>query len=206
MLNTLLYFISSIDGVCIRREKKDRNNEKDRLKKSRDDTTEDDHNWQRYGSGRGNRKMGSGQRPDFRHDSMVDRVAHDHDRWIGNQTRDRFVMDHKRDRFQDYQRPAYHRDRDHSRPDKRYVINLDYSQCLLYFIYFRSPSGKDDWRNYPPRVGREGPQMNPRQLYGGHYGPGFPASSPMYPPGEQQFMRDWRPERDYRRDYDRRQP
>ncbi|KRT86668.1 helicase [Oryctes borbonicus] len=172
-----------------KRDKKDRNMDKDRAKKSRDDIVEDDHNWQRYGSGgRGNRKLGAGQRPDFRHDPMMDRITHDHDRWLGNQPRDRFGMDHKRDRFQDYQRPpAYHRERDHPRPDKR------------------SPSGKDDWRNYPPRVGRDGPQMNPRQLYGNHYGSGFPAPAPMYPPGEP-FMREWRPERDYRRDYDRRQP
>ncbi|KAK9723155.1 protein of unknown function (DUF4208) [Popillia japonica] len=170
-----------------KRDKKDRNMEKDRPKKSRDDNMEDDHNWQRYGSSRGNRKLGAGQRPDFRHDPIMDRIGHgEHDRWLGNQARDRFGMDHKRDRFQDYQRPpAYHRERDHPRPDKR------------------SPSGKDDWRNYPPRVARDVPQMNPRQLYG-HYGPGFPAPAPMYPPGDQ-FMREWRPERDYRRDYDRRQ-
>lgn len=95
--------------------------EKDRPKKSRDDNMEDDHNWQRYGSSRGNRKLGAGQRPDFRHDPIMDRIGHgEHDRWLGNQARDRFGMDHKRDRFQDYQRPpAYHRERDHPRPDKR---------------------------------------------------------------------------------------
>ncbi|XP_022915044.1 chromodomain-helicase-DNA-binding protein 1 [Onthophagus taurus] len=170
-------------------EKKDRNGEKERQKKPREDgNAEDDHNWRYNQTNRQSRKPTLPPR-DFRHDQLPP----DHDRWGGGvgQSRDRFPPDHKRDRFSDYQRgPGYHRERDHNRPDKR------------------SPSGKDDWRNYP-RINRDvmPPQLNPRQqqLYGNHY-PG-PAYSPMYQPAPgDPFMRDWRQERDYRREYDRRQP
>ncbi|XP_044766089.1 chromodomain-helicase-DNA-binding protein 1 [Coccinella septempunctata] len=137
----------------------------------------------------------SGSKSGYRHE-QGDRSNYtpEHDRWSGGsgsgQGRDgRFSGDHKRDRF-DYQRTGYHRDREY-RGDKR--------------------SG-EEWRQYPrgregmPSYGTPGrPPMYPAH-FPGNFGP------PMYPP-EPQFPRDsryspgeWRPsERDYRREYDRRQ-
>lgn len=123
------------------------------------------------------------------------------DRWSSGQPRERFNVDHKRDRFDNYQRQpgsssgaGYHRERDRNHR----VLNK---------------------RRFHP-----GPTNY------GHYGPPF-GSPPVYPPGEIQphFQRerfpgaplgvggpvgpgsgfpDWRgsKERDYRRDYDRRPP
>ncbi|KAF2899454.1 hypothetical protein ILUMI_06728 [Ignelater luminosus] len=106
-----------------RRDKKDRANDKDRIRKNRDDAAEEGHEWSKYSNR--NKKVSSSQRPNFwgGHDQF-DRGSHgDHDRWNNSQPRsDRFPMDHKRDRF-DYQRPTgYHRERDHSRTtDKRHL-------------------------------------------------------------------------------------
>jgi len=111
---------------------------------------------------------------------------HDADRW-NPPPRDRFLpMDHRKDRFE-FQRQGYVRERD-LRPDKRM---------------------KEDWRYRSRDVGQiplsARPMYNP--TYHGSpmgYGPppgGYPPNDHPYPP------RDWRgpPDRDYRREYDRRQ-
>ncbi|XP_017774812.1 PREDICTED: chromodomain-helicase-DNA-binding protein 1 isoform X2 [Nicrophorus vespilloides] len=107
--------------------------------------------------------------------------THEGDRWGQHPpARDRFSSaDHRKDRF-DYQRPnSYSRERDQP----------------------RLPS-KEDWR-YPRS--REVVPLNSR-MYNtpAHYGIGYNANS-GYPAGEQAaFTREWRPEYDRRRDYDRR--
>ncbi|XP_025837441.1 chromodomain-helicase-DNA-binding protein 1-like isoform X1 [Agrilus planipennis] len=178
-----------------RRERKDRSSEKDRPKKSREENDDESHDYaSRYSQSRMSRKQSSGQRSNFRHD-QPERASHsDHDRWSGGQSRDRFAMDYKRDRF-DYSRgnPGYHRDRDHTRPiDKRLPC-------------------KDDWRSFQRSRDASVIPISARPMYPTHYPP-FVPGGPMYAPGDQPFPRDrfspgeWRPERDYRREYDRRQP
>lgn len=106
-----------------RRDRKERNNDKDRLKKLKEDV-DDEHYWSRDSS-RSNRKPSSNIRPGFRHDPNTDRLHNEHDRWNSGQPRERFPTDHKRDRY-DYQRLGsnYHRERDHMRlGDKRQVYH-----------------------------------------------------------------------------------
>lgn len=122
---------------------------------------------------------------------------HPDDRWgAPNQSRERFIGDHKRDRFSDsYSRQSgYHRERDREyRNDKR------------------SPDSKGEWRqNYR---GRESLQYGPpgRAMYPPHYPQNYPVSmysnDMPYPRDNRYSPGDWRPsDREYRRDYDRRQP
>lgn len=75
--------------------------------------------------------------------------------------------------------------------------------------FCRLPGNKEDWRQYP-RGGRDVvAPLGARALY---YGPGFAPPGALYTSNEQPFPRDrfptgdWRPaERDYRREYERRQ-
>ncbi|KAB0801325.1 hypothetical protein PPYR_05679 [Photinus pyralis] len=178
-----------------KKEKRERNTDKERSKKTRDDTSDESHDWSKYSHR--NKKSMPPQRNNFwGNHEQFERGGHsDVERWSNNQSRDRFSSDHKRDRF-DYQRlPGYHRERDHARPvDKRV------------------PAIKEEWRQYP-RSGRDTVAgLNSRPMYNAHYGPNFGPTSAMYPPNDQPFPRDryspgeWRPpERDYRREYDRRQ-
>ncbi|XP_045481869.1 chromodomain-helicase-DNA-binding protein 1 [Harmonia axyridis] len=172
-----------------KKEKKDKKKSRDTDSGSKHD--EDSLRFSRKPSG----SPSSASKSGYRHDQDRANYPPDHERWSGGsgsgQSREgRFSGDHKRDRF-DYQRTGYHRDREY-RGDKR--------------------SG-EDWRQYPrgresmPSYGTPGrPPMYPAHYPGGGFGP------PMYPP-EPQFPRDsryspgeWRPsERDYRREYDRRQ-
>ena len=91
----------------------------DRVKKPSEEANEEDHDWNRYPDKRGNRKSGPIQRPNPRHNQISDRNLHnEHDRWNG--PRDRFAVDHKRDRFAEFSRqPMYSRERDHPRQNKR---------------------------------------------------------------------------------------
>ncbi|XP_068971299.1 chromodomain-helicase-DNA-binding protein 1 isoform X1 [Bombus flavifrons] len=102
--------------------------------------------------------------------------------------------DHKRDRFDSYGRMSsgYHRDRDRDR-DRNIHMNDKRSD------YYRYPSG-------PPSYGY-GPGG-----YGGGGGGGYPPSD--IPPSHfrgrgypaDNYPSEWRPNKDYRRDYDRRPP
>ncbi|XP_014471467.1 PREDICTED: chromodomain-helicase-DNA-binding protein 1 isoform X3 [Dinoponera quadriceps] len=144
------------------------------------------------------------------------------DHWLsrdGRDMRDNRFGDHKRDRFDSYGRMSggYHRDRDRERDrsmhmnDKRkYVYNNAYTDDWPYaerFVsredsfsdYYRYPSG-------PPSYGY-GPGG-----YGGGSGGGYPAADIAsshfrgrgYP--SDSYSGDWRQNKDYRRDYDRRPP
>ncbi|PNF16997.1 Chromodomain-helicase-DNA-binding protein 1 [Cryptotermes secundus] len=124
------------------------------------------------------------------------------DRWSSGQPRERFNVDHKRDRFDNYQRQpgpgsgsGYHRDRDrnHRMLDKR-----------------RFHQG-------PTNYGHYGPPFGPAPVYPpGEITPHFPRERFPVPPlgvggppgGPGSGFPDWRgnKERDYRRDYDRRPP
>ncbi|XP_018566651.1 chromodomain-helicase-DNA-binding protein 1 isoform X2 [Anoplophora glabripennis] len=159
-----------------KKERKQKYPEKEKeRKRTRDETTPEEESDFRFNR---HRKPGGSQKL-FRHDQH----PHiDHDRWLGNQQRERFPVDHKRP-F-DFQRPSnYHRERDYPRPPDK-----------------RSPDGKGDWRQqYQRRDILSGGRPHP------YYPPNF--VPPMYPP-EQYRDRfpagDWRPpDRDYR--YDRRQ-
>lgn len=179
-----------------KKEKRERNADKERSKKNRDDTSDESYDRSKY-SHRNNKKSLPPQRNNFwGNHEQFDRGSHsDIERWSSSQSRDRFSNDHKRDRF-DYQRPpGYHRERDHSRAIDKRVTAI-----------------KEEWRQYP-RSGRDTvASLNSRPMYNTHYGPNFGPTSAMFPPNDQPFPRDryspgeWRPpERDYRREYDRRQ-
>lgn len=98
--------------VC-RKERKQKYPEKEKeRKRTRDEATTEEESDFRFNR---HRKPGSSQKV-FRHDQH----PHvDHERWAGNQQRERFPVDHKRP-F-DFQRPPnYDRERDYQRPpDKR---------------------------------------------------------------------------------------
>ncbi|XP_031835828.1 chromodomain-helicase-DNA-binding protein 1 isoform X4 [Nomia melanderi] len=119
------------------------------------------------------------------------------DHWLsrdGRDMRDGRFGDHKRDRFDSYGRMSsgYHRDRDRDR-DRNMHMNDKRSD------YYRYPSG-------PPSYGY-GPGG-----YGGGGGGGYPPSD--IPPSHFRgrgypgdgYPSDWRSNKDYRRDYDRRPP
>ncbi|XP_076641025.1 chromodomain-helicase-DNA-binding protein 1 isoform X4 [Halictus rubicundus] len=123
--------------------------------------------------------------------------SRDDDHWLprdGRDMRDGRFGDHKRDRFDSYGRMSsgYHRDRDRDR-DRSMHMNDKRSD------YYRYPSG-------PPSYGY-GPGG-----YGGGGGGGYPPSD--IPPSHFRgrgypgdgYPSDWRPNKDYRRDYDRRPP
>ncbi|OAD56154.1 Chromodomain-helicase-DNA-binding protein 1 [Eufriesea mexicana] len=115
------------------------------------------------------------------------------DHWLprdGRDMRDGRFGDHKRDRFDSYGRMSsgYHRDRDRDRDRNMHMNDKR-----------RYPSG-------PPSYGY-GPGG-----YGGGGGGGYPPSD--IPPSHfrgrgypgDSYPSDWRPNKDYRRDYDRRPP
>ncbi|XP_021925185.1 chromodomain-helicase-DNA-binding protein 1 isoform X3 [Zootermopsis nevadensis] len=119
------------------------------------------------------------------------------DRWSSGQVRERFNVDHKRDRFDNYQRQpgsGYHRDRDrnHRMLDKR-----RFHQGPTNYGHYGPPFGSApvypsaEMQPHFPRERFPGPPM-------GAAGSGGPGSG----------FQDWRgnKERDYRRDYDRRPP
>ncbi|XP_012264191.2 chromodomain-helicase-DNA-binding protein 1 isoform X1 [Athalia rosae] len=120
------------------------------------------------------------------------------DHWPAREGRDpregRFA-DHKRERFESYGRMSsgYHRDRDRER-DRGMHMNEKRSD------YYRYPQG-------PPGYGYGGPGN-----YGSGSSGGYPSSE--IPPGHFRgraypgdgYPGDWRPNKDYRRDYDRRPP
>ncbi|XP_049815552.1 chromodomain-helicase-DNA-binding protein 1 [Schistocerca nitens] len=126
------------------------------------------------------------------------------DRWAGSQQpRDRFG-EHKRDRYDSYQRPpgsggSYHRERDRNhRMDKRRFHAAGPSNYGNHYI--PPPSSFSGGPGYPP--GEIPPSHYARERFGpmGVAGPGcgFP---PDWRGGKE---RDYR--RDYERDYDRRPP
>lgn len=109
--------------ICRSREKKEKH--KDRSH-TRDHTSSEDFNSerQRY------RKpappdMSQRTNASYRHEPAEGRTYGgdtSSERWAGaSQTRDRFSNEHKRERFEGYQRtaPGYHRDREHRPSDKR---------------------------------------------------------------------------------------
>ncbi|KAF5295920.1 hypothetical protein FQR65_LT10351 [Abscondita terminalis] len=177
-----------------KKEKRERNSEKERSRKSREDTSDESYEWSKY-SHRSKKSLNTPRGNFWGNHEQFERSNHnDQDRWSTSQSRDRFSNDHKRDRFEYQRPPGYHRDRDHSRPGDK-----------------RVPAIKEEWRQYP-RTGRDTVNaINSRPMYNTHYGPNFGPTSAMYPPNDQPFPRDryspgeWRPpERDFRRDYDRR--
>lgn len=106
-----------------RKERKDRSGDKDRPKRSREDASEDER--ARYSS-RANKIPGA-HRTSFRHDQQTERHV-DHERWGSS----RFGSEHneyKREHGYEYKHyehqraSGYHRDREHSRPDKRCLFN-----------------------------------------------------------------------------------
>ncbi|XP_024869054.1 serine/threonine-protein kinase fray2-like isoform X2 [Temnothorax curvispinosus] len=120
------------------------------------------------------------------------------DHWLprdGRDMRDGRFGDHKRDRFDPYGRMSsgYHRDRDRDR-DRSMHMNDKRSD------YYRYSSG-------PPNYGY-GPSGYGSSSGGGGYPPTDMASSHFRSRGYagDGYSNDWRPNKDYRRDYDRRPP
>lgn len=110
-----------VNMFIFRRDKKDRGLDKDRSRKGREEMSEEGYEWSKYSNRNSKKAVGSQRSSFWGNHEQFDRVSHnDHDRWNNSQPRDRFSIDHKRDRF-DYQRLSnFHRDRDHPRPgDKR---------------------------------------------------------------------------------------
>ncbi|KAG7198230.1 hypothetical protein KM043_005637 [Ampulex compressa] len=120
------------------------------------------------------------------------------DHWLprdGRDIRDGRFGDHKRERFDSYGRISggYHRERERDR-DRSMHLNDKRSD------YYRYPSG-------PPGYG-----YGPGAYGGGGGGGGYPPTdiAPSHfrgrgYPGDN-YPSDWRPNKDYRRDYDRRPP
>ncbi|XP_012135150.1 chromodomain-helicase-DNA-binding protein 1 isoform X4 [Megachile rotundata] len=169
--------------------KRDRERDRDR------DRTHSDRNMDRMSGGKDERiRRDSGGYSIGGHYSG----SREDDHWVsrdGRDIRDGRFGDHKRDRFDSYGRMSsgYHRDRDRER-DRSMHINDKRSD------YYRYPSG-------PPSYGY-GPGG-----YGGGGGGGYPQSDipPSHfrgrgYPGDSYPSSDWRPNKDYRRDYDRRPP
>lgn len=73
----------------------------------------------------------------------------------------------------------------------------------------RSPEGKADWRQYPRGRDIMPPMSSSRPMYYSNFPPGAPPPPQMLFPDQYSRERfpssEWRPERDYRREYDRRQ-
>ncbi|XP_066591256.1 chromodomain-helicase-DNA-binding protein 1 isoform X2 [Prorops nasuta] len=118
----------------------------------------------------------------------------DDDHWPprdGRDMRDGRFVDHKRDRFDSYGRMSsgYHRDRDRER-DRGMHINDKR----------RYPSGPPGYGGYGPGYGSgsSGSNYPPSDIPPSHF------RSRNYP-GDN-YSSDWRPNKDYRRDYDRRPP
>ncbi|XP_076760989.1 chromodomain-helicase-DNA-binding protein 1 isoform X3 [Xylocopa sonorina] len=119
------------------------------------------------------------------------------DHWLsrdGRDIRDGRFGDHKRDRFDSYGRMSsgYHRDRDRDR-DRGMHMNDKRSD------YYRYPSGPPSYGYGPGSYGSGGGGgYPPSDIPPSHFrGRGYPGDS---------YPSDWRPNKDYRRDYDRRPP
>jgi chromodomain-helicase-DNA-binding protein 1 len=124
------------------------------------------------------------------------------DRWSSGQPRERFNVDHKRDRFDTYQRQpssssgsGYHRERDRNH---RILNKRRFHQGPTNYGHYGPPFGSPPV--YPP--GEIQPHF-PRERF-----PGAPLGVGGPPVGPGSGFPDWRgnKERDYRRDYDRRPP
>ncbi|XP_069683280.1 chromodomain-helicase-DNA-binding protein 1 isoform X2 [Periplaneta americana] len=122
------------------------------------------------------------------------------DRWSSGQPRERF-NDHKRDRFDNYQRPpgsgsgsGYHRDRDRNH---RMIDKRRFHQGPANYSHYGPPFG-----SAPVYSSGDIPPHFPRERFPG------PPMGVGGPPGPGGGFPDWRgsKERDYRRDYDRRPP
>ncbi|XP_076276684.1 chromodomain-helicase-DNA-binding protein 1 isoform X4 [Lasioglossum baleicum] len=125
--------------------------------------------------------------------------SRDDDHWLprdGRDMRDGRFGDHKRDRFDSYGRMSsgYHRDRDRDR-DRNMHMNDKRSD------YYRYPSGPPNYGYGPGGYGGGGGGGGgypPSDIPPSHFrGRGYPGDG---------YPSDWRPNKDYRRDYDRRPP
>ncbi|XP_043686064.1 chromodomain-helicase-DNA-binding protein 1 isoform X2 [Vespula pensylvanica] len=119
------------------------------------------------------------------------------DHWIlprdTRDMRDGRFTDHKRDRFESYGRLSggYHRDRERDR-DRGMHINDKRSN------FYRYPSGPPSYGYGPGSYGSGGGGYAPNDMPPSHFrGRGYPGDS---------YSNEWRPSKDYRRDYDRRPP
>ncbi|XP_015190344.1 PREDICTED: chromodomain-helicase-DNA-binding protein 1 isoform X4 [Polistes dominula] len=122
----------------------------------------------------------------------------DEDHWIlprdTRDIRDGRFTDHKRDRFESYGRlsSGYHRDRERDR-DRGMHINDKRSD------YYRYPSGPPNYGYGPGSYASGGGGgYAPNDMPQSHFrGRGYPGDN---------YSNEWRPSKDYRRDYDRRPP
>lgn len=200
--------------VIFRKDRKDRSNDKERSKRPREEASEDERS--RYGS-RPN-KMQPSHRSAYRQDQSERGTHSEHDRYgssrFANEPHKDYGYEYKRDHYDRSDHPrssGYHRDREHPRTDKRYKKYFDsvlFSLCkLMIFIFVdrQMQNVKEDWKYQRRDLV---PPLAPRPMY---YSGFVPPGAPLYPAVDP-FQRDrfgpapWRPpERDYRRDYDRRQ-
>ncbi|XP_032673674.1 chromodomain-helicase-DNA-binding protein 1 isoform X3 [Odontomachus brunneus] len=144
------------------------------------------------------------------------------DHWMsrdgGRDMRDNRFNDHKRDRFDSYGRMSggYHRDRDRERDrnmhmnDKRkYVYNNAHTNAPLHekrpvsredslSDYYRYASGPPGYGYGPGGYGGGSGSYPTADITSSHFrGRGYPSDN---------YTGDWRPNKDYRREYDRRPP
>ncbi|XP_061927024.1 chromodomain-helicase-DNA-binding protein 1 isoform X1 [Apis cerana] len=167
--------------------KRDRERDRDR------DRTHSDRNMDRMSGGKDERiRRDSGGYNMSGHYSG----SRDDDHWLsrdGRDMRDGRFGDHKRDRFDSYGRMSsgYHRDRDRDR-DRSMHMNDKRSD------YYRYPSGPPSYGYGPGGYGGGGGGYPPSDIPPSHFrSRGYPGDS---------YPSDWRPNKDYRRDYDRRPP
>ncbi|KAK0173779.1 hypothetical protein PV328_006926 [Microctonus aethiopoides] len=132
--------------------------------------------------------------------------SRDEDHWLprdGRDPRESRFNDHKRERFESYGRmpSGYHRDRDRDRDrDRERGMHLNEKRSD-YYRYQSGPPGNYGYggpANYGGGGGGTG-NYPPTDIPSGHF------RSRGYP-NDGGYSNDWRPNKDYRREYDRRPP
>ncbi|XP_029169357.1 chromodomain-helicase-DNA-binding protein 1 isoform X7 [Nylanderia fulva] len=190
---------SSTNSAETSRHKEQKESKHKDMKRDR----ERDRDRDRGHNDRGMDRMSGGKDDRIRRDSGYN-MGHysggrEDDHWLSRDGRDmrdgRYGFgDHKRsDRFDIYSRMSsgYHRDRDRDR-DRGMHMNDKRSD------YYRYSSGPPSYGYNPGYGGSSGGGYPPSDIAPGHFrSRGYPGDN---------YSNDWRPNKDYRRDYDRRPP
>ncbi|KOX73790.1 Chromodomain-helicase-DNA-binding protein 1 [Melipona quadrifasciata] len=176
---------STTNSVDTPRHKEKESKHKD-MKRDR----ERDRDRDRAHSDRGMDRMSGSKDERIRRDSGGYSIS---GHYSGSREDDHWFGDHKRDRFDSYGRmsSAYHRDRDRDR-DRSMHMNDKRSD------YYRYSSGPPSYGYGPGGYGSGGGGGYPSDIPPSHFrSRGYPGDN---------YPNDWRPNKDYRRDYDRRPP
>ncbi|XP_012220064.1 chromodomain-helicase-DNA-binding protein 1 isoform X2 [Linepithema humile] len=194
---------SATNSIDVSRHKEQKESKHKDMKRDRERDRDRDRDRDR-GHDRGMDRISGGKDDRIRRDGGGYNMGHysgsrEDDHWLsrdGRDMRDRF-SDHKRDRFDPYSRMSgsYHRDRDRDR-DRDRGMHMNDKRSDYYRYSTVGPSNYGYGPGYGSSSGGGGyPSVD---IAPGHFrGRGYPGDG---------YSNDWRPSKDYRRDYDRRPP